>query len=327
VYAGISCCHLSSIYVSFKAKDYHLTNSFRWNHHLLTTVAARPQWLTLKYGAQSYIDAVMKGFPPNHIFLNTPVEAVTNEEDGRARLHLRGGKSDVYDHVIVATHGDEAYNLILPNASFEEREILAGFQTSKNTAVLHSDLSLMPKIRKAWSSWNYMTLSSATSSNIDQVCLTYNMNILQHIPTETFGDVLVTLNPLHLPDPDLVQGRYTYSHPLYNAAAIRSQSLLPRIQNTRGISYCGAWTKYGFHEDGFSSGLKAAQDHLGAQLPFKFVDSTFSRGKRPVLTVRDSLLRVWIMYVQFFIELIEIVFGVKRGGKVIGQAKGVKKLQ
>jgi predicted NAD/FAD-binding protein len=278
----------------------------------LSTISARPQWLTLSQGSRSYIDAVMKGFPPNHLFLNTAVESITNEDDGRVRLHLENAKSTVYDHVIVATHGDQAHALVLPEADLEEREILSGFQTSKNTAILHNDLSLMPQKREAWSSWNYITESSVTGGNVDQVCLTYNMNILQHIPVETFGHVLVTLNPLHLPDPDRVQGRYTYSHPLYNAASIRSQSLLPRIQNTRGISYCGAWTKYGFHEDGFSSGIKVAQDHLGAILPFKFKDSTFSRGKRPVLRLRDIVLRLILVIMQMFIELIERVAGVER---------------
>ncbi|PBP25529.1 amine oxidase [Diplocarpon rosae] len=285
---------------------------FMWNHHLLSTVAARPQWLTLANGAKSYIDAVMKGFPPNHIFLSTPVQSITCESSGRVRLHLRDGKSEVYDHVIVATHGDQALSLIAPSASIEEKHILSGFQTSKNTAVLHSDLSLMPKSRRAWSSWNYITKSSPTSANVDQVCLTYNMNILQHLDPQIFGDVLVTLNPLHPPPPEKVQGRYTYSHPLYNTAAIRCQSLLPLIQNTRGISYCGAWTKYGFHEDGFSSGLKVAQEHLGAQLPFQFKDSTFSRGRRPVLGLLDLLLRVWIKGVQLFVVLIEIIFRVQR---------------
>jgi predicted NAD/FAD-binding protein len=301
--------------------------NLRWNHHLLSTVATRPQWLTLEHGAKSYIDVVMKGFPPNHIFLNTPVKSVTNDDDGRVRLHLENGKEDVYDHVIIATHGDQAYNLILPEADFEEKEILSGFQTSKNTAVLHSDLSLMPKSRKAWSSWNYITKSSATSSNIDQVCLTYNMNILQHIPENAFGHVLVTLNPLHDPAPETVQGRYTYSHPLYNTTAIRSQGLLPRIQNTRGISYCGAWTKYGFHEDGFSSGIKVAQDHLGAQLPFKFIDSTFGRGKRPVLGLSDLALRVWILFVQMIILIIERIFDMQRGARLQVEAKKTKKIQ
>lgn len=269
----------------------------------------------------------MKGFPPNHIFLNTPVESVTNDNNGRVRIHLENGKSELYDHVIIATHGDQAHALVLPEADQEERDILSGFKTSANTAVLHSDLSLMPQSRKAWAAWNYMTKSTKNGRDIDQVCLTYNMNILQHIPTQTFGDVLVTLNPLHSPDPSLIQGTYTYTHPLYNAEAIRSQSLLPRIQNTRGISYCGAWTKYGFHEDGFSSGIKVAQDHLGAKLPWTFRDSTFSRGKRPVLGLADLLLRVWILFIQVFITILERVFSVERGLRKGERKKVVKKTQ
>ncbi|TAQ90057.1 hypothetical protein B7494_g1595 [Chlorociboria aeruginascens] len=298
---------------------------FMWNHHLLSTVATRPKWLTLKYGSKSYIDAVMEGFPPNHIFLNTPVRSVTTESNGRVRIHLQNGKSEVYDHVIIATHGDQAYSLVYPEATSQEKEILSGFQTSKNTAILHSDLSLMPKSREAWASRNYITKSSATSSNIDQVCLTYNMNILQHIPVEAFGDVLVTLNPLHLPSPEHVQGRYTYSHPLYNATSIHSQSILPLIQNKRGISYCGAWTKYGFHEDGFSSGLKVAQDHLGATLPFRFKDSTFSRGKEPKLEIADLALRVVILLVQTFIVILErVVVGIESKSSRFRAPKGKK---
>ena len=268
----------------------------------------------------------MQEFPPNHIFLNTPVESITNDKDGSVRLHLRDGRSEVYDHVIVATHGDQALSLIHKEANYEEKEIMSGFETSQNTAILHSDLSLMPQSRRAWSSWNYITESSATSSNVDQVCLTYNMNILQHIPESVFGHVLVTLNPLHPPDPKHVQGIYTYTHPLYNSAAIRSQKLLPRIQNTRGISYCGAWTKYGFHEDAFSSGIKVAQDHLGATLPFTFKDSTFSRGKKPVLGITDLVLRAFILLVQMFIVRLERLLGVNRVSLSEQRAKGRKVL-
>jgi len=145
------------------------------------------------------------------------------------------------------------------------------------------------------------------------------MNILQHIPVSTFGDVLVTLNPLHLPPPEKVQGRYTYAHPLYNAAAIRSQSLLDKIQDKRGISYCGAWTKYGFHEDGFSSGLKVAMDHLGARIPFEFTDSTFSRGKKPVLGMADWALRVVILLIQMFIIVVERATGLNASVQMAGK--------
>jgi hypothetical protein len=135
------------------------------------------------------------------------------------------------------------------------------------------------------------------------------MNLLQHIPENKFGDVLVTLNPLSPPDARLVQGIWEYSHPLYNAEAIKSQALLPSIQNQRGISYCGAWTKYGFHEDGFSSGLAVAMDHLGAKLPFDFVDSTFSRGRTPVLAMKDRLIRIVIQVIQLVVVLIASVSG------------------
>ncbi|KHJ35933.1 putative amine oxidase [Erysiphe necator] len=288
---------------------------FMWNHHLLSIITARPQWLTLKYGAKSYIDAVMKGFPPNHVFLNSPVKSVRNEGSSKVRIFLPNGKSELYDHVIIATHGDQAFQLIQDGANDEERSILSGFQTSKNIAVLHSDLRLMPIRRGVWSAWNYITKSSATSKNIDQVCLTYNMNILQHIPRSVFGDVLVTLNPLYPPNEKLVQGTYTYSHPMYNTDAIKSQQLLHRIQNKRGISFAGAWTRYGFHEDGFSSGLQAAIEHLGAKLPFQFKDSTFSRGKQPALSTLDLILRVLILAIQNLIVVIEILFCIERSPK------------
>lgn len=165
----------------------------------------------------------------------------------------------------------------------------------------------MPTRPIAWSSWNYITRTPSSSTpHKPTVCLTYNMNILQHIPRSTYGDVLVTLNPLHPPDPALTQGTWSYNHPLYNAEAIRCQKLLPMIQNTRNISYCGAWTKYGFHEDGFSSGLKVAVEYLGAKLPFDFVDSTFSRGRQPVLGWADHVVRILVLVVQIFIILFEI---------------------
>ena len=136
---------------------------------------------------------------------------------------------------------------------------------------------------------------------------------------EKYGPILVTVNPRFPPDPKKVQGTWIYEHPLYTSEAIHAQSLLPRIQNTRGVSYAGAWTKYGFHEDGFSSGIKAAADHLGAELPFEFVDSTFSRGKQPILGLRHQLalvvvllLQLTILWVTFPLKLVLTFLGVRR---------------
>lgn len=166
----------------------------------------------------------------------------------------------------------------------------------------------MPTRRIAWSSWNYIT-TSPSPDKPPSVCLTYWMNLLQHIPMSKFGPIFVTLNPLHSPQASLTQGQWTYNHPLYNATAIRSQKLLPRIQNTRGISYAGSWTKYGFHEDGFSSGLEVAIEHLGAKLPYEFVDSTFSRGRRPVLGWGDYAVRGLVYLIQIVIWALGIPAG------------------
>jgi predicted NAD/FAD-binding protein len=271
---------------------------------LISTVTARPPWLTIAAGSKTYIDKVLKGFPPNHLRLNTTVTGLTNEADGRVRLYSDDGRSEVFDHVILATHGDQAWEIIRDSATAEEQSIMTQFRTSRNVAVLHSDASLMPRSPKAWSSWNYLTKSTASPEgmgNTDKVCVTYNMNKLQHIPREVFGDVMVTLNPHYEPDPKMVQGWYTYRHPLYTAETVHAQQRLEAIQNTRGISYAGAWTKYGFHEDGFSSGLRVAVEHLGAKIPFDFVDSTFSRGQKPKLTALGSVVRLVVTILQIFV--------------------------
>ena len=290
---------------------------FMWNHHLLTTVAARPTWMTIVGGSKQYIDAVMRDFLEDHVHLGTAIQSLSILENDQLAVHRKDGRREVFDHVILATHGDQAKDIIRDIATPQEIDIMSGFKTSKNTAVLHSDRSvrvkkisslelntnipkLMPKRYVAWSSWNYITISPSPTTT-PSVCLTYWMNLLQHIPS-LYGMALVTLNPLH--PPRSAQGSWTYHHPLYNAAAIRSQKLLPCIQNTRGISYAGAWTKYGFHEDGFSSGLKVAVEHLGAKLPFEFVDSTFSRGRRPVLGWMDYTVRGCIYMIRLIVFLI-----------------------
>lgn len=188
----------------------------------------------------------------------------------------------------------------------------------------------MPRRREAWSAWNIMSdsVNGTTDSKPAGVCLTYDMNILQHIPTSKYGDVLVTLNPIHKPAKHTIQGQWTYHHPLYNASMVSAQKALPAIQNTRGISYAGAWTKYGFHEDGFSSGLKVAIEHLGAELPFEFVDSTFSRGRRPVLKWQDWVVRVVVRYIQFWITFGTLLLRlVKMALEVGGRQSGMKSVK
>ena len=272
---------------------------FLWNHHLLSTLSHRPDWLTIPGGSKQYLDAVMEDFPHDHVHKKSKVTAV-KPLNGHVALTVNGIE-ETFDHVILATHGDDALKIIKSSANQQEIDILSGFETNKNLAILHSDLSLMPQRRETWSAWNFITESPyppSNTKNVSKICLTYSMNILQHLPEKKYGPVLVTLNPLFTPNPKFVQGIWEYAHPLYNSKAVKSQARLPEIQNTRGISYCGAWTKYGFHEDGFSSGISVAMNHLGAKLPFEFVDSTFSRGRAPTLTLSNRLARVILLVVH-----------------------------
>ena len=276
---------------------------FMWNHHLLNTITDRPAWLTIPGGSKRYIDAVMKDFPKERVHLDSEVKNIEPGFKGKVKIRVNG-EDLLFDHVILATHGDQAREIMKNSATKLEHDILRGFETSHNIAVLHSDLSLMPKRKITWSAWNFVTESPFPpngKSNVSKICLTYWMNLLQHIDQKRLGPVLV---PLHPPKPELTQGLWEYSHPLYNSRAIQSQKMLPIIQNQRGVSYCGAWTKYGFHEDGFSSGIAAAQDHLGAKLPFDFVDSTFSRGQKPRLTLKNYLARLVIRIIQLAIVVV-----------------------
>ncbi|KAK5158197.1 hypothetical protein LTS14_003215 [Recurvomyces mirabilis] len=272
-------------------------------------------------------------------------------------------EGDVFSHVILACHGDQILPLLSrqspqPNASLthksnttttattpdhtrssnfiksssgiqyisqEELDVLSAFQTSENTAYLHSDLTYMPTRRACWTAWNYLITSPHPSqlSSPAGVSLTYSMNILQHISEKTFGPVLVTMNPENTPDPDKTQGKFVYRHPLYTVESVKAQKRLEGIQNSRGVSYCGAWTKYGFHEDGFSSGLRVAREHLGAELPFKFVDSTFSRGHKPTLGWKDYVLRVGLLVFMVWIRVLEVVVGLPVVRSLVGVAEGV----
>ncbi|KAL1623763.1 hypothetical protein SLS54_004224 [Diplodia seriata] len=293
---------------------------FLWNHHLLSTISVRPPWLTVKEGSRSYINAVMRDFPSDRVHLSAPVKSVTNEDD-KVVVELPNGQRETFDDVVLACHGDQARGIISASATTEEKEIMSAFHTSPNTVFLHSDLALMPRREAAWSSWNYLTTSSPTalrpkvsnpsaskgspSGALSTVSLTYNMNILQHIPVSEYGHVLVTMNPPHMPRPELTQAAIQYTHPLYTAAAVKSQELLPKIQGTRGIWYAGAWTGYGFHEDGFTSGIRVACEGLGGDVPWERVETKFIRGNEPHFTMKDYIVRVFVVIFLIWIRLVE----------------------
>ena len=142
--------------------------------------------------------------------------------------------------------------------------VLGGVQYAENRAILHTDTRLMPRRRLTWSSWN--VLQTADTLDASPVCLSYWMNLLQALDTEE--EYIVTLNPIREPDPRRVLYETVYTHPQYTPAMMEAQRRLPEIQGKRGIWWCGAWTGYGFHEDGFTSGLNVARA-LGCAPPWE----------------------------------------------------------
>ena len=228
-----------------------------WEDHLVCSLAEmgeQPSWRALADGSSSYVQAVMRGFPPNHLFLNTTVKRIrsssTSTCGGRAvLLKLDNGTVAEYDHVILACDGQRAFEMIKDAGTPLEREILSGFEAVVNVAVLHSDTTLKPRQGEAWTTAAVSSLSSPSlfhhaggkARSSSSLTLTYNLNMLQAIPEDTFGHVLLTLNPApsHEPDPATVQGRFTLRSTAVTPASASAQARLELIQNRRGISYAG----------------------------------------------------------------------------------------
>jgi uncharacterized protein len=165
--------------------------------------------------------------------------------------------SERFDEVVLATHSDQSLAL-LADATEAERAVLGAVRYHPNRAVLHTDASILPQRRRAWAAWNYARAASLPREQA-AVCLHYLINRLQPLPWER--PVIVSLNPdpAHMPAPEHVIGQYGYSHPVFDQAAIAAQRALPSIQGQHHVWFCGAWTRYGFHEDGLSSGLAVVQ--------------------------------------------------------------------
>ncbi|KAF7308430.1 Amino-oxidase domain-containing protein [Mycena chlorophos] len=250
---------------------------FLSNHHLLQ-ITGKPSWLTIKGGSREYVNKILSQLPKSQLHLSTPIiSASTQEGTSAVQLTTMDGESQVFDHVIFACHSDTTLGILRAGEGMtaDEERILGMFQWNRNEAVLHSDVSLMPRSRLAWTCWNYLTRTvldaqGRRKANSDEVSLTYGMNDLQHISEKKHGPVLVTLNPPFEPREGTLAGRWKYDHPVLDANAVRAQKLMRTIQRTRGISYAGAWLKYGFHEDAFASGLDAARHIIPAHsLPFE----------------------------------------------------------
>ncbi|HZY17125.1 MAG TPA: FAD-dependent oxidoreductase [Ramlibacter sp.] len=222
---------------------------FCHNHGLLQ-VANRPQWWTVAGGARQYVERILAGIDDKR--LSSPVRWVQREGAGVRVCSDRGWES--FDRLVVATHPGQALAMLL-DATEDERNVLGAIRYQPNRAVLHTDTSVLPQRRAAWAAWNYEGAGPGRASA--RVCLHYLLNRLQPVPWSQ--PVIVSLNPVRDIAPARILGEYEYAHPVFDLEAIHAQALVPQLQGRQHTYFCGAWTGYGFHEDGLKSGLAAAR--------------------------------------------------------------------
>lgn len=242
--------------MDFPAKAF--VNFFE-NHRLLEVVP--PLWKTVSGGSRNYLDRMIADLGPR-VRLATPVTSIERLATGGVLVHDGNGTMQAYDDVIIAAHSDQAL-CMLADPSGQEKAILSDIGYRPNRVVLHRDPRFMPKRKAAWAAWN--TLRTSESSDDADISLTYWMNRLQNIDTRY--PLFVTLNPAIEPDPSLVFGEWSFAHPQFNAAAFDAQARLNQINGASNIWFAGAWTGYGFHEDGLKSGIAAARA-LGGIVPW-----------------------------------------------------------
>ena len=226
------------------------------HNHGLIQVNDRPQWRTVRGGSRQYVQKLLAHLgAPHALRLNTPVRGLRRQEDGVV-LSLDGGPEH-FDAVVLATHSDQSLAL-LQDASPAEQAVLGAIGYHDNRAVLHTDIRMLPKRPLAWAAWNYERASDHAHEQA-QVCLHYLLNKLQPLPWQQ--PVIVSLNPARPIDASKVVREIAYAHPVFDRRATAAQQELPALQGLRHTWYCGAWTRFGFHEDGMMSGT-AVVEHM-----------------------------------------------------------------
>lgn len=222
-----------------------------FRNHGLLSVNYRPQWYTLVGGSKSYIPYLTAPYA-SRIHLNSPVTQITRDSTG---VNITTPfDTQRFDQVVLACHADQALAM-LGDASETEQAVLGAMPYQDNEVVLHTDTSLLPRRKRAWASWNYRL---DQRGNKDRVSVTYDMNILQQIKSDT--TFCVTLNDSASIDPSKVLGRYAYAHPQFTLIGQAAQARHTEISSTaHRTHFCGAYWRNGFHEDGVWSALRVAQ--------------------------------------------------------------------
>ena len=233
----------------YEAKQMPLTFFLKFfQNHGLFKLKKRPQWYTIKNRSRTYVNKILKTISGEY-YKNYQINKISRHPNGVQVFY--GGENEFfnYDKVVIATHADEALSLI-SEPTKDEKDILSNFKYKKNYAIIHTDETVMPKNKKAWSSWN----SSVNKDNNSQTSITYWLNLLQNLNTKK--NIFLSLNPFYKIEKNKIIKEINFTHPYYDKAALDNQKRLKYIQNINNTLYCGSYFGYGFHEDGIKSSIE-----------------------------------------------------------------------
>ena len=219
-----------------------------FQNHGLFKLKNRPQWYTVSNRSRTYVENILSKISGEY-FKNYQVKKIKCNTNGIDLYY--GGESEFfnYDKVILATHADQALSII-EDPTEDEKKILSNFSYKENIAYIHTDEKVMPKNKKAWSSWN----SSIKKDEIEKNSITYWLNLLQNLKCEE--NIFLTLNPYFEIDQSKILKKVKFTHPYFDQSALTYQSKLKNLQNKRNILFCGSYFGYGFHEDGIKSSIE-----------------------------------------------------------------------
>ncbi len=226
-----------------------------FDNHGMYSLRDRPKWRTVAGGSRSYVEAISAPWR-DRARLGAPVRRI-ERLPGEVRIEADGCETEGFDRVVIAAHSDQALRL-LADPSEAEREVLGAIPYQPNEAVLHTDASLMPRRRPAWSSWNFHLAEQPPA----RTTVTYWMNNLQRLRSRR--NYFLTLNRTAEIDPEKVIRTFTYDHPVYTAAGVAAQGRRAEVSGVDRTHFCGAWWGWGFHEDGVVSGLKTCEEIAAA---------------------------------------------------------------
>ncbi|MFO7861291.1 MAG: FAD-dependent oxidoreductase [Desulfosalsimonas sp.] len=223
-----------------------------FENHGLLSFSGQPRWYTIQGGSHEYVNAFLKTFP-GMVHTGCPVRKIARE-NGRVRLWTDEAEA-THDKVVIASHADEALEMIADPSDAETR-LLSAWQYAQNRVILHRDTSCLPPLQAAWGCWNYR--QGPEKSHIGPATLTYYMNQLQQLASEKH--YCVTLNPAHPIEPGHIIADLNYAHPMFDKDAAATQAHLPGLNGVNNTWFCGSYFRYGFHEDAVMSAAAVGQD-------------------------------------------------------------------